>query len=76
LKLKTNKYSVRINSLFRTLAIKQHFEREGEMQLDKKKLTKYITLRLHLFRTYQRDFIVKTAFYLSQAMKSSNVHSK
>jgi hypothetical protein len=45
------------------------------MQLDEKIVDK-ITLRLHLIRTYQIDFIVKTAFYLSQAMKSSNVHSK
>jgi hypothetical protein len=45
------------------------------MQFDEKIVDK-ITLRLHLLRTYQRDFIVKTAFYLSQAMKSSNVHSK
>ena len=47
------------------------------MQFDEKIVEKITKLRrLYLLRTYQRDFIVKTAFYLSQAMKSSNVHSK
>ena len=48
------------------------------MQFDENKIVDKITklCRLNLLRTYQRDFIVNTAFYLSQAMKSSNVHSK
>ena len=48
------------------------------MQFDENKIVDKITklCRLNLLRTYQRDFIVNTAFYLSQAVKSLNVHSK
>jgi hypothetical protein len=60
--------------IYITLATKQRAENTVRWKQLVDKITKLC--RLHHLRTYQRDFIVKTAFYLSQAMKSSNVHSK